>query len=62
MSHLSKFNAVGPLQRKYCRFALMDARSSIEKTCGSAHGCSVPAIAESELVRRIGKYDNVRRI
>lgn len=62
MKHLSAFSAVGPLQRKKLRIDEIDISSCNEETFGSAHRCSVIAIAEGKLGRRFGTICNVRLI
>lgn len=54
MRHLSACNAAVPLWRKKRQIDKNDASSCIEETIEGAHGCSVDAIAEAELVRLFG--------
>lgn len=62
MRYLSALGTIGSLWRKKSRVDEIDANFCIEETCDRAHGCTVKAITEGELVLRFGTYSNVRRI
>lgn len=59
IKHFPAFDMVGLFCTEKRGIDEIDVSSSIEYTCGSAHGCSVNSIDEEEPVHRLGTYGPV---